>query len=308
MELNQNVFDVIAAGGDPYLGGVDFDNALVDHLVGEFKKVSGVDVSQDKVAILRLRSAAERAKQDLSEQAEVRIQLPYLARTAEGGVASLDLPLKRADLEGIVKPLIDRTIAICGEVLQAAGLERAAIDAVLLVGGQTRMPLIQSNLTEYFGKAPRKGVHPDEAVALGAALLAGSLERVDSVVLLDVVSMSIGVGMPGGSYQPVLMRNSKLPASASTFVTTGRDGETSISIDIFQGDSVELSRNDYLGTIELEGFPPAPAGHFQFEISFRMDGQGFLVVIATERSSGITQQMALRTRESPEALAAVTTG
>lgn len=302
MELNGNVFDVIAAGGDPYLGGVDFDNRLVDLMAAAFKHQTGVDIYQDKIAILRLRAAAETAKRDLSEKTEVRVQLPYLARTGEA-VASLDMLLRRSDVEKWVQDLVERTVGICGEVLAAAGLERSQIDAVLLVGGQTRMPLIQNALTQFFGKPPRKGVHPDEAVAMGAALLAGSLDRVDSVVLLDVVSMSIGIGLPGGVFRRVLQRNSKLPASGATTVATTKDAQTQVTIDIFQGDFQELSRNDYLGTIELDGFPARPAGEASFDIVFRMDAQGFLMVSATDRLTGMTQQVTLRTRDTPEALA-----
>ncbi|HVO30549.1 MAG TPA: TIGR02266 family protein [bacterium] len=306
MELNANVFDVVAAGGDPYLGGVDFDNRIVDFLVKTFKAQTGVDVSSDKVAILRLRAAAEAAKRDLSEKQETQLQLPYLSRNAQGQALNLQLKLTRADLEKLVADLVERTVTVCGEVLEAAGMDRSAINEVLLVGGQTRMPMIQSALTTFFNRAPRKGVHPDEAVAIGAALLAGSIDNIDSVVLLDVVSMSIGVGLPGGVYQPVLLRNSKLPATASTVLSTTKDGQSSMTVDLFQGDYTELSRNDYLGTIELEGFPELPAGQIRFQIVFRMDAQGFLVVTATELSSGITQQVTFRTRESPEALAAAT--
>lgn len=299
LDIQGNVIDVLATGGDAYLGGIDLDNRLLDWALGELERKTGIDLSEDKIARLRVREAAENAKRELSAQMETRIHVPFLARQGDTPL-TLDVTLTRDKLNRLVIDLVDRSIEICRRTLAEARLTVAEIDEVVFVGGQTRMPLIQGKVHALTGKQPRKGVHPDEAVALGAAQLGWSRDKIDSVTLIDVVSLPIGVGLPGGRFKAVIDRNSKLPAVKEFTRATTRDDQTSITVDVFQGEQERVDQNEFLGTAKLDGLPPLPKGQVSVRLHFRVDAQGFLTVTSTEAATGLSRKVTLVTRDTPE--------
>jgi len=301
LELNGNVYEVISTGGDTFLGGIDFDAAVVKHLMGELEKKTGRPFQGDRVAMQRITDAAERAKCALSERREMRVHVPFITMV-DNQPCDLDVVLTRDTLVQLTSHLVDRTLAVCDEVLKAKGLTTEQIDEVILVGGQSRFPLVHERITRFFKKPPAKSVHPDEAVALGAALLAHSLGQLDGVVLIDVLPMSIGIGLPGGRFKPVLARNSTLPAGKRYIVSTNRDDQVEIEMSIFQGESDKAMENEYLGTLKISGLTRGPRGSARVEMAFEITNEALLTVKAKELSTGKEVVSTFSTRDTPEAL------
>jgi molecular chaperone DnaK len=303
LELADNVYEVISTGGDTFLGGIDFDNAIVTYLLEEFQKKTGRTFQGDRVALQRINDAAERAKCALSERSEMRVHVAFVTMIDDKPY-DLDVTLTRQKLVELTEGLVDRTVKVCDEVLKAKNLGPKDIDEVILVGGQSRFPLVHEKITRFFGKAPSKGVHPDEAVALGAALLAHSLGQLEGVVLIDVLPMAIGVGLPGGRFKPVLERNTSLPSTKSYTLSTHRDGQTELELTVFQGDSERASDNEYLGTLKLAGLPKLPRGAVQVTVTFEVNNESLLKVTARESSSGREVTSTFSTKDTPEAVKA----
>jgi len=301
LDIQGNVIEVIASGGDSYLGGVDLDNRIVDWALGELSREHQVDLSGDKISRMRIRQAAETSKRELSLQAEARVHVPFIT-IKNDAMLSLDLVLTRETLNRLVMELVDRTIEICKKTLEDAKLTKEDIAEVLFVGGQSRTPLVQGKVHAFMGKQPRKGVHPDEAVAIGAALLAHSRDKIDSVTLLDVLSHSIGIGMAGGAFKTIIAKGSRLPARGEIVQTTTADGQASLAIDVYQGESETVDRNDFLGSVRLTGLPAKPKGELAVHVQFALDAQGFLQVTCTDNASQKTRVVRLTTRDRPESL------
>ncbi len=299
LELNDSVYEVVSTGGDTFLGGIDFDNALIEYLLEQFHQQTGHTFQGDRVAMQRIHDAAERAKCALSERSEVRVHVAFITMI-DGKPFDLDVPLTRDTLVHLTEKLVDRTLQVCAEVLDAKGLTPKDIDEIILVGGQSRFPLVHEKLTWFFGKAPAKNVHPDEAVALGAALLAHSLGQLEGVVLIDVLPMSIGVGLPGGRFKPVLERNASLPAAKSYQLATSRDDQQELELIILQGDSERAPENEYLGTLKISGLPPGPRGSVTVSVTFEVSNECILKVIAREHTSGAEVMSLFSTRDTPE--------
>lgn len=303
LQLTDDIYEVLSTGGDTFLGGLDFDNAIVEELLRDFKEKTGKEFQGDRVAMQRITDAAERAKCALSERSAVRIQVPFVT-VADGKALDLDYTLNREKLMELTDSLIDRTLETCQEVLLAKGLSPRDIDEVILVGGQSRYPRVHEKMTTFFGKTPSKSVHPDEAVALGAALLAYSLERAEGVTLIDVLPMSVGVGLPGGRFKPVLDRNLPLPAQKQYVISTSRDNQTELEVAIFQGDSDRAEANEHLSTLKLQNLPKGPKGSVKIEVTFAASSEGLVKVVARESSTGREVATTLSTNERPEAVPA----
>ncbi len=287
LELDQGVFEVKATKGDTHLGGDDIDQRIVEWLIEEFKNETGIDLRQDKMALQRLREAAEKAKKELSTMMETTISLPFIAADASGP-KHLERKLTRARLEAMSRDLIERTITICRQALEDAKVSPADIDEVILVGGQTRMPLVQQMVKEFFGKEPHKGINPDEVVAIGAAIQAGILAgeyKDKDIVLLDVTPLSLGVETLGGVFDVVIPRNTTIPTRKSKIYTTAEDNQTSVLIKVYQGERPIASENRLLGQFELTGIPPAPRGVPQIEVTFDLDADGILHVKAVDKGT-----------------------
>ena len=301
LEIQGDVYEVVSTGGDTFLGGADFDAQLVDHLVFEFMEKNGFAPPDDPVAWQRLRDAAEETKIALSGAERAVANVPYLCRTADDQPVDLRVEVTRAELEELTARLVDRSLEVCREVLAQKGLEPKDVE-VLLVGGQSRMPLVRRKLAQEFGREPNHGVHPDEAVAIGAALLADSATRIDSVVLIDVLAMGIGVGLPGGRMVPVLPRNTSLPAKRAHEIATTRDGQTELELQVFQGDSAKVSECEYLGAVRIAALRSAPRGAVRVGFEFAVGEEGLLTVTAKDLESGRAQVVKLATRDTPESL------
>ncbi len=301
LEIQGDVYEVVSTGGDTFLGGVDFDAQLVDHLAWAFMERHGVGLPEDRVAWQRLRDAAEEVKVALSERDRAVARVPYLARSAAGAELSLEVEVTRADLEALTGRLVARTVEVCDEVLAARGLGPADVQEVLLVGGQSRMPLVWSQVRQRFGRDPSRGVHPDEAVALGAALLADSAGRIDSVVLIDALAIGIGVGLPGGRIVPVLPRNTRLPARKTYELTTTHEGQAELELQVFQGDAPRVADCEFLGTVKVTGLPPAPKGAVRVAVEFALGPEGILSVTARNQATGQVTAAELATRDTAEA-------
>src|SRR5438132_8297526 len=297
LQLHGNVMEVLATGGDTFLGGVDFDNRIIDYVLEEFRKDSKIDLTESPIAMQRIKNASEAAKIDLSLLSNVVIELPYVAER-RGKPVDLKIPLSRERLNTLVMDLVDKTFELVDRVLGEKSIPASEIAEVLLVGGQTRMPLVQGKTHQHFGKPPRKGVHPDESVALGAALLAESMSEIDSVTLVDALSMPIGFAMPGGRFRKVIEKNTQIPSKRSFRLPPARDGR-GLELDIFQGDSEKIIDNEYLGTLR---FPPETAGQ---RVSFNLDEE-CLLHVTVEGLGGDAQarEVLLATRDTPEALKA----
>jgi len=304
LEIQGDVYEVISTGGDTFLGGVDFDGQLVDHLVYRFMDQQGFTPPDDRVVWQRIRDAAEATKVALSESERAVAHVPFLCRSPAGASVELKIEVTRAELEELTARLVDRSIEVCREVLQARSLAPSDVDEVLLVGGQSRMPLVWKRIREEFGREPNHGVHPDEAVALGAALLADSATRIDSVVLIDVLAMGIGIGIPGGRMATVLPRNTKLPARKTYEHSTTRDGQTEIELQIFQGDSPRVTECEYLGTVRIAGLPAKPKGAIRLAVEFALGAEGILTITARDLATGAVQTFPLATLDTPESLKA----
>jgi molecular chaperone DnaK len=300
LELQDNVFEVVSTGGDTFLGGVDFDNRIVDRLLDVWQERHEVPFTGDRVALSRLVDAAERAKCALSERTEFAVSLPYLA-TRDGAPLSLEATLTRGEIVGLVEPLVDRTLQVCAEVLEAKGLRPADVDEVLLVGGQSRMPLVHEKVGAFFQRQPSRAVHPDEAVAVGAALLADSLGRAEGVVLIDVLPMSIGIGLPGGRVKSIIERNTPLPVRKQYGLATTRDGQTEFQLVILQGESRKAAECEYLGTLRLEGLPPGPRGMVRIAVTFELGAECLLTVTARELNANRQVKTVMSAREGASA-------
>jgi molecular chaperone DnaK len=294
LQLSGNVFEVLATGGDTFLGGVDFDNRIIDWLLEDFWSRHKVDLAQSPIALQRLKNAAESAKIDLTLVPHVSIDLPFIEER-KGKPLDLRAPLSRQLLEELTGDLVERTFAICDQVLAAKGIRRAEIGEVILVGGQSRMPLVQRRIHEHFGKPARKGVHPDECVALGAALLADSIDEIDAVTLLDVLSMPIGIATPTNRFRKVLEKNNTIPCSRSFRLPPPREPGEPIVIDIYQGESDDIVDNEFLGSIRL---PAAATGR---RIDFRLDEECLLTLAFDDPASGM-REVPFATRDTPEAV------
>ncbi len=285
LELDDNVYEVVSTGGDAFLGGVDFDACLVRRLLDDWRERMGQPFDGDRVAFSRVVDAAERAKCALSERAEFAVNLPFLT-VKSGQPVSLETTVTREELVALVEPLVDRTIHICREVLRARDLGPADVEEVLLVGGQSRMPLVHEKVAALFGRRPSRTVHPDEAVALGAALLAHSLGASEGVVLMDVLPMSIGIGLPGGRVRTVLKRNTALPVRKQYALATSTDGQTTIELVVMQGESDLARECEYLGTLRIEELPSAPAGAVKIALTFEVGAEGLFAATARDAASG----------------------
>ena len=297
LQIHGNVMEVLATGGDTFLGGVDFDNRIIDHVLEEFRNETKIDLTQSPVAMQRIKNAAEAAKIDLSLLSNVVIELPYVA-DRRGKPVDLRIPLSRERLNTLVMDLVDRSFALVDQVMGEKNLSKAEIAEVLLVGGQTRMPLVQGKTHQHFGKPPRKGVHPDESVALGAALLAESMQEIDSVTLVDALSMPIGFAMPGGRFRKVIEKNTQIPAQRSFRLPQAKEGKMQ-DLDVFQGDSDKIVDNEYLGTLK---FPPEASGQ---RVSFNLDEECLLHITVEGLSPDARpQEVMLATQDTPEALKA----
>ena len=302
MEIQNDVYEVISSGGDTFLGGVDFDGQLMDHLVYRFMERHGFAPPEDRVAWQRIRDAAEETKVALSGREVAVAHVPYLCKDRQGRDVDLQVDVSRVELEGLTEQLVDRSIAVAMEVLAAKGLGGSDVEEVLLVGGQSRMPLVWRKVREAFGKDGNKGVHPDEAVALGAALLGESADRVDSVVLIDVLAMGIGVGLPGGRMATLLPRNSRLPVKKAHEVGTIRDGQGEIELHVFQGDSPRAAECEYLGAVKVGGLPARPRGEVRVSVEFAVGAEGILGITARDLSSGRVTEAKLATVDTPASL------
>ncbi|MFL5352363.1 Hsp70 family protein [Archangium sp.] len=299
LELNDTLYEVVSTGGDTFLGGIDFDNAIVEYLLEQFQAQTGLTFQGDRVAMQRIQDAAERAKCALSERSQVRVHVAFLTMV-DGKPVDLDVNLTREKLVELTSGLVDRSLHVCADVLDAKGLTPKDIDEIILVGGQSRFPLVHEKISWFFGKAPTKNVHPDEAVALGAALLAHSLGQLEGVVLIDVLPMAIGVGLPGGRFKPVLERNAALPAAKTYQLATSRDDQQELDLIILQGDSERAVENEYLGTLKVSGLPPGPRGSVKVSITFEVNNECILKVTAREQSSGLEAMSIFSTRDTPE--------
>jgi molecular chaperone DnaK len=304
VEIQGDVYEVVSTGGDTFLGGVDFDSQLVDHLVWSFMETNGFPPPAERVVWQRIRDAAEETKVALSSRESAVAHVPFLCKSPSGADVELRVEVTRGELEALTERLVDRTIEVCRDVLATKGLSPADVDEVLLVGGQSRMPLVWRKIRAELGREPNKSVHPDEAVAIGAALLADSSSRIDSVVLIDVLAMGIGVGLPGGRMAPVLPRNTKLPAKKSYELATTRDGQTELELQVFQGDSAKVAECEYLGTVRVPHIPARPRGQVKVAVEFTVGNEGILQITARDLATGDVTEARFATADTPESLRA----
>jgi molecular chaperone DnaK len=294
LEIGDGVFEVKSTNGDTHLGGEDFDQRLVDYLAAEFKKEQGVDLTKDKLALQRLKEAAEKAKIELSSSQQTEINLPFITAD-QSGPKHLTMKLTRAKLESLVDDLINKTKGPCQQALKDAGLKAAEIDEVVLVGGMIRMPKVQQLVKELFGKEPHKGVNPDEVVAVGAAIQGGVLRgEVKDVLLLDVTPLSLGIETLGGVFTRLIDRNTTIPTKKSQTFSTAEDGQSAVHIKVSQGEREMAADNKMLGQFELANIPPAPRGVPQVEVTFDIDANGIVHVKAQDKATGKEQSVRIQ--------------
>jgi molecular chaperone DnaK len=291
LELSDDVIEVLATAGNTFLGGEDFDRRVVAHLVDWFQQAEGIDLRTDTMALQRLKDAAEKAKCDLSMRESTEINLPFIASDSQGP-RHLNYELTRETLEGLVQDIVAGTLKTAEVCVRDAGLEPGDVDQVVLVGGQTRMPLVQQAATQFFGKRPHKGVNPDEVVALGASLQGASLlEEEQKVLLLDVTPLSLGIGTYGGHFARLIERNTTVPVSKGHIFTTTRDNQSAVKIRVLQGESDVAAENDLLGEFVLSGIRPAPKGEPEVDVSFDIDANGIVSVAARDLATGKEQSI-----------------
>jgi molecular chaperone DnaK len=300
IDIRDRVFEVKATGGDIFLGGIDLDNAIISYVLGEFRKKHGIDLSSDPVAMQRIKDLAERTKIDLSSRTEAPFSIPFITMTPQGQPLNMDVKLDRKLLEALTARFVDRSMEIMSGVMQAAGVRPEDIQEVMLVGGQTRMPVIQDRLTRFFGKPPSKGVHPDEAVAIGAALYGWSLQD-DSdlkIQLLDVIPMAIGIEQAGGTMHVVFARNAPIPNARAISATNSVDGQSALVVRIYQGDNPNTARNELLGEFTFSGVRPARAGETRLEILFVVNVEGILTMSARDLDTNRQMKTTVRVTSS----------
>jgi len=294
LEIGDGVFEVKATNGDTFLGGEDFDQRLISHLADEFKKEQGIDLRQDKLSLQRLKEAAEKAKIELSGAQQTEINLPFITAD-QTGPKHLNMKLTRAKMESLVEDLVQRTIDPCKQALKDAGVSAGEVDEIILVGGMTRMPKIQEQVKQFFGREPHKGVNPDEVVATGAAIQAGVLEGdVKDVLLLDVTPLSLGIETLGGVMTKLIERNTTIPTKKSQVFSTAEDNQTAVTIRVYQGEREMAQDNKMLGQFDLVGIPPAPRGVPQIEVTFDIDANGIVNVSAKDKATGKEQAIRIQ--------------
>jgi molecular chaperone DnaK len=296
LEIDDGLFEVKSTNGDTFLGGEDFDMQIVNYLAGEFKKENGVDLKQDKMALQRLKEAAEKAKIELSSSTQTEINQPFISMDGKSGQPlHLVVKLTRAKLESLVSDLIKASLKPCKAAIKDAGLSTSDIDEIVLVGGMTRMPQVIEEVTKFFGKEPNKGVNPDEVVAMGAAIQAGVLQGdVKDVVLLDVTPLSLGIETLGGVFTRLIDRNTTIPTKKSQVFSTAEDSQSAVTIRVFQGEREMAADNKVLGQFNLEDIPPAPRGMPQIEVTFDIDANGIVSVGASDKGTGKEQKITIQ--------------
>ena len=295
LEIDDGLFEVKATNGDTFLGGEDFDMRIVNYLADEFKKEHGVDLTKDKMALQRLKEAAEKAKIELSSSSQTEINQPFISMGSDGSPLHMVVKLTRAKLESLVNDLIKASMKPCAAALKDAGMKASEIDEIVLVGGMTRMPKVIEEVTKFFGKEPHKGVNPDEVVAMGAAIQAGVLQGdVKDVVLLDVTPLSLGIETLGGVFTRLIDRNTTIPTNKSQIFSTAEDNQSAVTIRVFQGEREMAADNKMLGQFNLENIPPSPRGMPQIEVGFDIDANGIVSVQAKDKGTGKEQKITIQ--------------